>query len=110
MPVHCTLELLEEPLDVAFEDIRNARLNVFFALGTLDSERPSWSCVATVGESQAGEPQPLLTVRLDPFGQRVQQAGWFSVGEVWNPLQVFPPLLARVGGASPALLFQTTAV
>ncbi len=104
MPVHCTLELLEEPLDVAFEDIRNARLNVFFALGTLDSERPSWSCVATVGESQAGEPQPLLTVRLDPFGQRVQQAGWFSVGEVWNPLQVFPPLLARVGEASPALL------
>ena len=26
MPVHCTLELLEEPLEVAFEDIRNAYL------------------------------------------------------------------------------------
>ncbi|MSQ67257.1 MAG: hypothetical protein EXR83_03545 [Gammaproteobacteria bacterium] len=104
MPVHCPLELLEEPLDLSFEAIRNARLAVFFALGTLDSTRPSLSFVATLGASQAGAAQPLLAVTLDPFGQRVQQTGWFSVGEVWNPLQVFQPLVARVGEASPALV------
>lgn len=104
MSVPCTLELLDEPLEVDFEDIRNATLEVFFAAGRLAPLAPVLALVGTVGEPETGRAQPLVSARLDPFAQRVQQIGWFTPGETWHPAQVFLPLVARTIDARPNFL------
>jgi hypothetical protein len=40
MAVHCTLELLEAPLEVAFEELTSATLEVFFAVAWLEALAP----------------------------------------------------------------------
>ena len=104
MAVHCTLELLEAPLEVAFEELTSATLEVFFAVAWLEALAPVVTLVATVGEPAPGVAQPLIRATLDPFAQRVRQIGWFTPGETWYPAQVFAPLLAELGDTPPQLL------
>ena len=54
MAVHCTLELLEAPLEVAFEELTSATLEVFFAVAWLEALAPVVTLVATVGEPAPG--------------------------------------------------------
>lgn len=100
----CTLELADPPLELDFETLRSAPLEVFFVLGYRPALAPEVVLVAAVGEATPGERQPLVWAKLDPFAQRVRQIGWFTPGERWNPLQVFAPLLQGLGEDVPALL------
>lgn len=104
MAVTCTLELLDAPLELDFEALQSAPLEVFFVLGYRPALAPEVVLVAALGESAPGQRQPLVWARLDAFAQRVRQIGWFTPAERWNPLQVFAPLLQVLQEEPPALL------
>lgn len=100
----CTLELVDPPVELDFDTLQAAPLEVFFVLGYRPALAPEVVLVAAVGEVAPGRRQPLVWARLDPFAQRVRQIGWFTPGERWNPLQVFAPLLQGLREEAPALL------
>lgn len=106
----CRIEMLAEPMEATLEDIESGPLDVFFTLGIVNPFGPTLSFVGALGKSTAGAVLPLVNVMLNPFSQRVEQVGWFTVGDQWTPEADFEPLINLGFGACPTLLLLNASV
>jgi secondary thiamine-phosphate synthase enzyme len=70
MAVHCTLELLEAPLEVAFEALTSATLEVFFAVAWLEALAPH-EPVSNYRHNDTGEDNADAHIKRQIMGREV---------------------------------------
>ncbi len=98
------VQLVDEPIKLSFADIENTYLDVFFALGIVNPSGPTLSFVAAVGSGKVGDRLPIVNVMLNPFLQRVDQVGWYTVAEKWNPRVDLEGLIGLEFGDCPTIV------
>lgn len=98
------VHLIGVPKILSFEDIENTTLDVFFALGIVNPHGPTLSFVAAVGSGEIGQKLPVVYVMLNPFAQRVEQVGWYTVADKWTPRRDLADLIALGFGDCPTLV------
>lgn len=104
MSTPCSIEMYARQLETSLSDLDGAALDVFFAHMIVNPSGPTFTFVAAAGKPQKGQALPLVKVMLNPFSQDVQQIGRFWVGDTWNPLNDFDPLIELAYGSCPTLM------
>jgi len=98
------VQLIEKPVELSFPDIENTYLDVFFALGIVNPHGPTLSFVAAVGSGEIGQRLPVVNVMLNPFLQRVDQVGWYTVANKWTPRRDLSELIGLGFGDCPTMV------
>ncbi len=104
MTTRCTIKLHAEPVRISLDDLDDSPLDIFFALGVVNPFGPTLTFVAAAGVATEGTTLPLVKVMLNPFSQRVEQIGQFTLGKTWLPRDDLAPLLGLDYGSCPTLL------
>jgi hypothetical protein len=103
MAIKSALQLYEMPIQATFDDVDDALLEVFFALGIVNPFGPTLSYVAAIGQPQVGVPRTLVTATLNPFHQEIRQVGKFVIGDDFH-IGILDPLYRLTTGACPSLV------
>ena len=97
------LVIYERPLPATFEDVEDAELEVFFALGIVNPRGPTLTYLAAVGSPSYGVSRQVVFVMLNPFKQIIEQVGRFTIGEDFNP-GLLDPFYKMTFGSCPTLI------
>jgi len=107
MTSSCKIKLYDKPILLELDDLDGSHLDVFFAYGIVNPFGPTLNFVTTASSNEEELSIPIIRVMLNPFQQVVYQIGTFMIGEEWNPIEDFLPLIDQSYGDCPTLILVT---